>query len=291
MENKLVIKSYAKLNLALAITGASGGGFHSVDMVMQEISLHDTVTLERADGISVDCPGICGPRENTAYTAARLFFEKTGLPAGVSITIYKKIPAQAGLGGGSSNAAAVLTGLRGMFGAQIDDAGLYSIAASVGSDVPFFLSGGGMRARGRGEMLTPLSNSLDLQYLLVKPRGGVGTAEAYKLSDSLPPTPVDIAAVASALAAGDARGYFAHAGNALYPAALELCPQVGQAVADLTASGALFSMMTGSGSCVFGVFNDAGLLCRAGEKLARSYPFVARAQNIFRGPAGQTSGR
>jgi 4-diphosphocytidyl-2-C-methyl-D-erythritol kinase len=282
MKKQMTIQSYAKLNLALAITGVMEDGFHSVDMIMQEVSLHDTITLQPADTLFVDCGDVCAMRRNTAYKAAELFFGQTGLPGGVSIHIQKRIPARAGLGGGSSNAAAVLLALNKMFDAALPQNILAMLAAQAGSDVPFFLHGGCMRTQGRGEVLSPLPNNLDAQYLLVKPGAGVSTAQAYRLSDTLNPTHVEIGHVADSLSRGDAFAYFSSAGNALYPAAQQLCPPVSRASGDLKKAGADFAMMTGSGSCVFGVFTDPALLRQAEAALKSQYPFVQSVRNVFR---------
>ncbi len=283
MKKQTTVQSYAKLNLALAITGVGQSGFHSVDMIMQEVSLHDTITLQPADTIFVDCGDVCEMHRNTAYKAAQLFFAQTGLPGGVSIHIQKRIPAQGGLGGGSSNAAAVLLALDNMFETALPQNTLAVLAGQIGSDVPFFLHGGCMRAQGRGEALSSLPNNLDAQYLLVKPDAGVGTARAYQLSDALGPVHVEIDQVADALRQGDAAAYFSSTGNALYPAAQQLCPPVSRTVDDLKQAGADFAMMTGSGSCVFGIFTDPALLQQAETVLKSRYPFVQSVHNVFRG--------
>ncbi|HBU13011.1 MAG TPA: 4-(cytidine 5'-diphospho)-2-C-methyl-D-erythritol kinase [Clostridiales bacterium] len=269
--------AYAKLNLALAITGRRSDGYHTLDMIMQQIDLHDVVEMERAEGLHVFCGDVCDMRQNTAYRAARLFFERTGIPPGVSIQIEKHIPPQAGLGGGSSDAATVLLMLNKLFHAGLSAEELAGIAVRVGADVPFFLVGGCARAQGVGEALFPLQNNCKFSYVLVKPECGVDTAAAYAAYHTLPTEPVDVQGAAHALFAGDAQAYFASAGNALFSAGRALCPEVGRAVSDCRAQGARFAMMTGSGSCVFAVFDDPA---PAAAALREKYPFVAVAHDL-----------
>ncbi|MDL2236738.1 4-(cytidine 5'-diphospho)-2-C-methyl-D-erythritol kinase [Christensenellaceae bacterium OttesenSCG-928-K19] len=271
--------AYAKLNLSLAITGMREDGYHMLDMVMQRISLYDVVTVEKAEDLRVFCEGV--PEEkNTAYKAAAQFISGTGIPHGVHITIQKNIPAQAGLGGGSSDAATTLLLMNEMFKTKLSAEELSRIGLCVGADVPFFLLGGCARAQGVGEVLTPLENNCGFRYLLVKPEGGVNTRAAYEAYHRLPKDEVDVQAAVDALGAADCEAYFRYAGNALAPAGKLLCPEVEQALRDCYGQGARFAMMTGSGSCVFAVFENEAKLTAAQDALGEKYPFVAVANDI-----------
>ena len=253
------LEAFAKLNLSLAVTGRRADGMHELDMLMQNISLADELEIFPADAVSLQCEGIPADESNTAVKAARLFFEAAGIRGGARMTLKKHIPAQAGLGGGSSDAGAVLNALNEIYGAGLSQEQLKEIAARIGADVPFFLKGGCMRARGIGEILSPVRNACDFSYLLVKPEGGGMTGPA--------------------LEAGDREAYFNAAGNSLLPAGAALCPEVGTLLEECMEYGASFAMMTGSGSCVFAVFSDAAEEERAYAAFLGRYAFCVRARN------------
>ncbi len=273
-------RAYAKLNLALAITGRREDGYHTLDMIMQGIGLYDTVWVQKSHRLHVECEAGCDEKKNTAYRAATLFFAETGIVGGADIAIQKNIPAQAGLGGGSSDAAATLRVLNEMYGAGLSPAQMCALALRVGADVPFFLEGGCMRAQGVGERLTPLQNRCGFSYLLVKPEGGVATAQAYLQYHERKKQRVDVAAAVVALEAGDRKAFYQKTGNALEAAGCVLCPQVGAALADCRAQGAEFAMMTGSGSCVFAVFSQKQQLDGAFCRLRPKYPFVQAVEDM-----------
>ena len=178
----LTINANAKINLYLEITGTLENGYHALSMIMQSISLCDTLTLEPADALCVHCPGV--PQEqNSAFRAGQLFFEAAGLDGGAHIEIFKRIPSQAGLGGGSADAAAVLLGLSELYGHPLSLGELARIAVRIGADVPFFLKGGCQQCQGIGEVLAPLGNALAPHYLVIQPEGGVSTPAAYRKYD------------------------------------------------------------------------------------------------------------
>ena len=154
-----VEKAYAKVNLTLAVGEKRPDGYHEVVSVMQRVSLHDTLTAERtASGISLTCsdPALPAGEENLAHRAATLFFRETGITGGAALALEKSIPSQAGLGGGSSDAASVLLALRRLYAPALSDTALEAMAAALGSDVPFCVRGGTCLAEGRGEILTDL---------------------------------------------------------------------------------------------------------------------------------------
>jgi 4-diphosphocytidyl-2-C-methyl-D-erythritol kinase len=270
---KLIIQAPAKLNLTLDITGLAPNGYHTLDMVMQTVSLYDTVTLEPADELALVCPDWLpnGPK-NLAFLAAQRLREATGIRMGALITLGKNIPAEAGLGGGSADAAAVLKGLNEFWRLRLTADRLRNIGLGLGSDVPFALVGGAARVRGTGEIIEPIEirsvtplQSPPLWFLLAKPVGGVGTAEAYRLFDRIgagkrPQTERFI----EAFAARDIEGMARYGGNALEKAAVELLPAVGEVLEKMRMAGTAYCAMTGSGSAVFGVFQteaEAGNAC------------------------------
>ncbi|MBS5644177.1 MAG: 4-(cytidine 5'-diphospho)-2-C-methyl-D-erythritol kinase, partial [Clostridiales bacterium] len=171
----ITIRAYAKLNLYLQITGSRVDGYHDLDMIMQSIDLHDTLRLSRAGDIQLTCshPEVPLGESNIAHKAARRFFRETGIAGGVHADIQKRIPMAAGLGGGSADGAAMLRGLNCLYGYPLSERRLLALAAGIGADVPFSLTGGCRRAQGIGERLTSLRNQLPGVYLLLKPEGGV----------------------------------------------------------------------------------------------------------------------
>jgi len=179
----VVEKAYAKVNLSIDVLGKRNDGYHEVQMIMQTVDLHDTVTVRRCtEGISISCktPFVPLDQRNIVWKAARLFFEKYKVQAGISIKIDKTIPVAAGLAGGSSNAAAVLRAMRTLFKPEITDEELREISKSVGADVPYCITGGTVLAEGIGEQLTTLPQLKPTTVLLVKPGIGVPTQQVYK---------------------------------------------------------------------------------------------------------------
>ncbi len=280
----MVIHAYAKLNLALSITGKLSNGYHALDMVMQTISLHDTLEIQKADGIHILCKDVQGDTtQNTAYKASKLFFEHTSIAGGATVEIQKNIPAQAGLGGGSSDGTAVLCALNHLYHANLPTKTLAMLALKIGADAPFFIDGGCARAQGVGELLSPLENQCDFTYLLIKPRMGVNTTQAYYEYANLEKTKLNMNCVCNALAAGNASSYYQNTGNALYPAAKKLCPEVDLLIQSCYNSGAEFAMMTGSGSCVFALYKEKTALMAAFEQFQAIYPFVCIAKGVPHG--------
>ena len=246
------LKAYAKLNLSLDIRGKRPDGYHELDGIMQSISLHDTVTIEKADDISVEMDnGHVDMRRNTAYLAARAFAQQTGI-SGARIYIQKRIPSEAGLGGASADAAAVLTGLNVLYDIGLNTQKLADLGVSIGADVPFALTGGTARAKGVGEKLKQIETAKPLHFVIVKPHAGVSTAEAFRRYKKSAPLHTDT--VEYALAKGDIELYLRYAGNALGMAALGIAPEIMKAANALMAAGAKRALMSGSGSSMFAPF-------------------------------------
>jgi 4-diphosphocytidyl-2-C-methyl-D-erythritol kinase len=183
----------AKINLYLHIVGRRADGFHDLDMLMVPISLGDQLDIDLIPtGIEFTCsdPALSDAQDNLATKAARVFLEEFSLKTGVRIHLEKAVPVGAGLGGGSSDAAAVLLALRKLTGVQADDAKLAELAARLGSDIPFFIYGRPAVCRGRGEIIEPITLRGAYQGLLVHPGFGVSTPWAYKTYAQNPQTGV-----------------------------------------------------------------------------------------------------
>ncbi len=181
----LEIKSHAKINLTLEVLYRRPDGYHQLKTVMQELMLSDTISLEdlpeRGIELEAEHPGLPAHADNLAFQAAELLRIKYAPERGVRIRLQKNIPLAAGLGGGSSNAAAVLKGLERLWGLSLDEDLLMELGASLGSDVPFFLRGGTALAEGRGEIITPLGYFPRSRVLLASPRGmELSAGQVYK---------------------------------------------------------------------------------------------------------------
>lgn len=265
-EQRIILNAPAKINLTLEVLKKRTDGYHDLRTVMHSIDVCDTVTVELSEandgGIIVECTTPLPP-VNTAFTAARLFREKTGC-GGVRIQIKKRIPSEAGLGGASADAAAVLHGMQQLFGSISRDE-LYDIAKRVGADVPFCLHGGCALCEGIGEKLTP-APSAALPLLLVRGNRGISTGALFRSLD-LGKKPARTynpsSAMLNALEQGSPADIAAALQNDLLPAAVGFAPEIDRYIAAMQDAGALGASMTGSGSVVFGIFSDMDSAKRA----------------------------
>ncbi len=175
------VTARAKINLSLRVLRRRDDGFHDIETLIAPITLHDSLRIETADQFQFHCddPTLSAGEDNLVVRAARAFFAETKLPSSVCITLEKNIPHGAGLGGGSSDAAATLRGLNKLFAADLAPEKLRNLATSLGSDVSFFLYGGAAICRGLGEIIEPVSLPTPLDLVLFKPPFGVATAWAY----------------------------------------------------------------------------------------------------------------
>ena len=257
MAEKITVKAAAKINLALDVTGRLENGYHSLESVFQSVGLYDEVTVELADEISVSCDvpakfaesdEIPCDERNIAYKAAKRFFENAGISGGCHIHIKKGIPSQAGMGGGSADAAAVMYCLNKLTGKDIVH------PEKTGADVPFMLAGGTAYVEGIGEKITPIADYSGRILVIAKGKEGVSTAVAYGNIDSLVlPEHPETAKLADAIN-NDADNAYRYFGN-LFEQAVQL-EEVNDIKAIMLENGALNSIMTGSGSAVFGLFDS-----------------------------------
>lgn len=253
---KITEIAYAKINLGLDVTAKRPDGYHEVSMVMQSISLADTVTLEEHCGLLVNTgrSDLPGDGTNLAYKAAVLMAERFNRAPDVKITLEKHIFMAAGLAGGSSDAAAVLRGLNRLWQLGLDTFELERLASELGSDVPFCVAGGTALAEGRGEILTPLPEPEPAVLVLAKPQLAVSTAWVYKEFDSLEkPQHPDIKTLAAELKKGGAKLPLAGMGNALEGVTCARYPVVTEIKKHLLDAGADYALMSGSGPTVFAI--------------------------------------
>ncbi|MCD6586341.1 MAG: 4-(cytidine 5'-diphospho)-2-C-methyl-D-erythritol kinase [Desulfobacteraceae bacterium] len=252
------IQSPAKINLFLEVCSKRPDGYHNLNTLMCCIELSDTIRLTFGQKkISVHCahPDVPEDETNLACRAARLFFDTTRIHEGVHIDIEKNIPIGAGLGGGSSNAAAVLKGLNSFYGFPVSTTSLITAGKSIGADVPFFIYGKPAVATGIGDILTPCDCIQSCPILLIYPAIPISTAIVYKkLNLRLTKTKKINTKFLFKLNLGKdaAKQLF----NDLELVAFEICPEIQEAKASLLAHDASAALMTGSGSAVFGLYEN-----------------------------------
>ena len=277
MPESLRLFAPAKINLFLRVTGRRPDGYHTLSMLMQKLDLRDELVLERAaSGIELRCPGGGAPEgpENLAFRAADLFLARAGLDFGLRVTLKKRIPAAAGLGGGSSDAAAVLRGLNVLCGAPLDAKTLAALALELGADVPFFVHPApAALAEGVGEILTPVEPLRGMTVLLVNPGFAVSTAWAYRNLDLTVAPPNDN--FAGFPAGGQALNHAPV--NDLEPVVTARHPVVAELKAGLLREGATAALMSGSGPTVFGLFPNPERAAEAARALRNRFAFVHAA--------------
>ena len=273
------IAAPAKVNLRLRVLGRRGDGYHDIDTLFQAIDLADEVSVRVGEvGIRLDVSGAdVGPtEENLAYRAAVRFSAVFSFALGVDIELTKRVPAGAGLGGGSSDAAAVLRCLAALTGVREDDPRLAQAAVDLGSDVPFFLGPTPLAwGRGRGERLEFLPALPVADLVVVSPPVHVSTAAAYAALATVRASRVPEAAVAPSVRGWD--DIARHAENDFQAVIVGQHPEVARALAALDSGGASFVLMSGSGSSVFGRFADAGAAGRAAAELSGQLGWPCRA--------------
>ncbi|MBR3438683.1 MAG: 4-(cytidine 5'-diphospho)-2-C-methyl-D-erythritol kinase [Clostridia bacterium] len=271
---KLTVDAAAKINLSLDITGTLENGYHSLFMIMQSVSLCDTVILELTDSgtieLTCDEENIPCDRRNSAFKAALMFFTEAGVKnRGLKIHIEKRIPFCAGLAGGSADAAAVIAGLDALYETGLCQTALCNIGHKVGSDVPFCLTGGTKLVENSGEKITPLPAFPDCFIVLAKPEQGVSTAAAYAEFDGLKDVRhPDNEAILQAMKDGDYDALCRHSAN-VFEQVVRL-PEFTVIRETLDACGADLTRMSGSGPTMFGLFKSFSDAERAERELRTS---------------------
>ncbi len=271
---KLTLECRGKINLAIDVVGKRENGYHDVEMILQEIGLSDRLTLSlRKDGqitLTTNSPDLPVNEGNLAYRAAEAFFTRLGHTDGVDIHLEKRIPMGAGLGGGSADAAGVLKGLNVMFGQPFETKTLLSLATSLGADVPFCVLGGCALATGIGEVLTPLPMPPHLFCVVAKPEPFVSTKWVYENLDfTKKPDGLNISRVVDGIRSGDLPLICQNAANILETVTIPSYPVVGWLKQGFLESGAVLSLMSGSGSAVFGLFRSEDEAKEGAQQAAR----------------------
>ena len=264
-----IYQAHAKINWALNITGRRADGYHLLDMLMQTIELHDTLQVEPAGALSLTVNGAPAGEDNLILRAARALNRHAGTEHGAKMSLTKRVPARAGLGGGSADCAAALRALNALWGLDYPDAKLLEIGLSLGADVPFCLTGGLARVSGIGEGIAPVPGAPSIPLALVTPGGGLSTGAVFSLWDAggFPDVELDTAALADAVARRDLPAVDRLCANALTAPAVSLMPEIGGLIDEMRALGAGAAFMTGSGSTVVGAFDTEAAARAAAERL------------------------
>ena len=265
----------AKLNFLLDIIGLDEKNYHLMEMIMQTIDIFDTITIkERTDSqITLECDDKSIPcdERNICYKCAKLFLEKANIQTGVNINIEKVIPQQAGMAGGSADGAGVLVGLNELFKTDYTIQDLCDIGVKVGADIPFCLVGGTAKVEGIGEKITKISEFKGYDILVVKPQVGISTKEAFDTFDKQNiKARNNIDSMVKAIEENDISLFCKNMYNALeFVSGVKEISEIEQIMIENKAKGAL---MTGSGSAVFGIFDNTESAKNCKELLSKRYP-------------------
>lgn len=285
----IAVRAFAKINLDLRVGGVQPDGYHEVRTVLQTLALHDTLTFTPRRGrmtLASDAPGMPLDARNLVWKAAALLQRavrgRSGDPAGVHVRIVKRIPSEAGLGGGSSDAAATLLALTRLWRLEIDLPTLLRLAADLGADVPFFLAGGTALGTGRGDDVSPLTEPPPTSVVLVKPPFGVATPDAYRWFDEDGPKPARSSA--SGLPAGWP-SWAQGVRNDLEAPVARRHPEIRRVIRRMRVLGAFHAAMSGSGSAVFGLFPDPDTASAAVAALTRGGARAWRTRTLSRAAA------
>ncbi len=280
--NLIGLKAHAKVNIGLQVKDRREDGFHNIHTIFQELELHDTIVLEKQKrdwSININDLKIPIDESNTCIQAYLAIKQRFPQIDGISITLNKNIPSSAGLGGGSSNAATVMKGLRELYDLPLNNRELLKIAVKIGADVPFFISGGTQIGDGIGNVLTPINNNVNGFYLLVIPDIFISTAWAYN-------------ALKKNLKEDTDRPNFAHflerknLSKAIFDNDFERIviptyPKIGEIMEGLLETGASYASLSGSGSTVFGIYDDEARAKQAESHFQKQYhTFLTRPTNI-----------
>lgn len=272
---EIILKARGKINLSLDITGKRNDGYHLVDMIMQSIDIYDIVRIKKSEDkdIKIFCSNLEIPSDETnlAYKAARLIMDKHALKEGVNIHIDKKIPTAAGMAGGSANAAAVLVGINHLFSLNIDLISLKNLGLTLGADVPFCIEGGSVRAQGIGEILSDVP-FMDITVLICKPNDSASTEMVYKKFDINKPYPrPDNEKLIEGLREKSLEKISFYMANSLESVTPKLINDIDKIKNTMIKGKSIFSMMTGSGPTVFGLYRNIDDAYLDFEKLSKEF--------------------
>jgi len=286
LTGKVRLRAFAKVNYALEVQGLRDDGYHKISSVLQSVSLADEVEIERSTRgfeLHIEADGAeIGPLEqNTVYRAWRLLCGLVGAELPARMRLFKKIPAEAGLGGGSADAAAALYGLNELFGLGLDESELGDAGSRIGADVPFALTGGTALAEGVGEILTPLPAPPSHHLLVTRPERGADTGGIYQAYDERPGGGrASVKPVVAALRLGSLTALAGAVGNDLEAVTASFVPEVEVYGKELLRAGALGAAMSGTGTAVYGIFSSEEEAGNAGKRLRAAFTGICEPLSI-----------
>ena len=281
----LYASGYAKLNLYLNVIGKRDDGYHNIESVMQAVTLRDDMEIligtKEPWLIDSDRDDVPRNEDNLCWKAAELFFEAIGEdPDGLTVHILKRIPMGAGLAGGSTDAAALLRALDVYYDKRLSLDALCQLGAKVGSDVPFCILGGTAITEEKGQLLFPIIHEPQAYYVIVKPEASISTKEMYEQLDREGiPAANDTKRIVNGFRNQNVAQIAKNLYNVFEPLAIQRVPEIGKIKQQLKQYGALNAQMTGSGSAVFGIFDDMETAFAACEQLREKYPETFLATN------------
>lgn len=269
-------KAYAKINIALDAIGKREDGYHLLKMIMQTVDIYDEIELNKNNNgkinITTDKYYLPTDEKNLAYKAAKIFKDTYNIKSGVDISIKKNIPVCAGMAGGSTDAATVLYLMNKVFAKSLSKAELEAMAVKIGADVPYCIEGGTALCEGIGEKITKLKPFKDKIVVVVKPCFGVSTKDVYKdLDISKIHKHADIEGIIKCMARDDLYGVSTRMRNVLENVTIKKHRVIREIKDEMRTSGAIGTMMSGSGPTVFAFFEDMLIAQRAYEKLKSLY--------------------
>ncbi|MGZ8846365.1 MAG: 4-(cytidine 5'-diphospho)-2-C-methyl-D-erythritol kinase [Pyrinomonadaceae bacterium] len=268
-ETRITLPALAKINLKLRVLGRRADGYHEIATIFQTVALHDTIRITATGSFEIefscDDPRLPTDETNLVARAAQALQERFGVGKGARVRLEKRVPTQAGLGGGSSDAAVTLMALAHLWELAITAQDLIDIGAQLGADVPFFFSGGTARGTGIGDNVAALRDAPEKFLLILKPTANISTSDAYQILDERSLTTPNSKSILSSSQRTEVfeNADFDALENDFEPVAFELAPEISRAKAALLNAGAQTALLAGSGSAVFGVFESEAAQRRA----------------------------
>lgn len=272
------IRAFAKINLALDVVSERDDGYHELKMIMAPITLHDLITIEVTDKpgiiLTTNSARIPTDERNIMYKVAKAVIDQYHITKGIKMHCMKHIPSQAGLAGGSADGAAVIKAMNRLFKLHMSYEDMVELTKDIGSDIPFCIYNRLAVVKGKGEQFEFIHSSFNTNFLLVKPSRGVSTKRSFNALDMSTALHPDINKMKSALIHEDYQGVVETLGNTLEEPSINFVPEIENIKKEMLEMGFDGALMSGSGSCVFGMTNDEEILLRGYKHFKESYYFV-----------------
>lgn len=272
------IRAFAKINLALDVVSERDDGYHELKMIMAPITLHDLITIEVTDKpgiiLTTNSARIPTDERNIMYKVAQAVIDQYHITKGIKMHCMKHIPSQAGLAGGSADGAAVIKAMNRLFKLHMNYEDMVELTKDIGSDIPFCIYNRLAVVKGKGEQFEFIHSSFNTNFLLVKPSRGVSTKRSFNALDMTTALHPDINKMKTALIHEDYQGVVETLGNTLEEPSINFVPEIENIKKEMLELGFDGALMSGSGSCVFGMTNDEEILLRGYKHFKESYYFV-----------------